>query len=385
MSYRCEAAGREGRGKKGCHDPRLRRGLPVTQNYGENLHEDHRSRFGCGVGNDRLPAPRRRRQSPTTRAVSVSRGTRSSRAPRLRVFLELQDGTDVSVNSDDDAIATRSATTPIPGHEARDWTFVKETEDGTSVAYALVSYNLSDSADYLMAGWVGGVPGAAVPGSGFLDLRAVRHRRRTGDRHDIASRPAGRRDGHLHGPGRRALCVRARQRLGRGRRFLRDRRVRGQGRAHRGLRRRHPDRLRRVHGRPRHPAASFRDIPWETRFATSGPWLPATSCISVPRPSTRDGTFEIEDVAVKHPDRTVTNSEGDWGGSLSNIPDENGNPRLAAGFTGAQFEESDGQRRHFLRNLRGPEPGRLIRRCPAIDMRTRNLFLAPCHCAARRR
>ena len=36
--------------------------------------------------------------------------------PRLRVFLTLDDGTDVSVNTVDDAVATRTAGTPIPGH-----------------------------------------------------------------------------------------------------------------------------------------------------------------------------------------------------------------------------------------------------------------------------
>lgn len=54
------------------------------------------------------------------------------------------------------------------------------------------------------------------------------------------------------------------------------------------------------------------------------------------------GTFENTDVTVRHPERTVTQSEGHWGGSLSNIPDPAGNPRLVAGFSGANFEESDG-------------------------------------------
>ena len=55
-----------------------------------------------------------------------------------------------------------------------------------------------------------------------------------------------------------------------------------------------------------------------------------------------DGTFESTGVTVSHPERTVARSEGHWGGSLSSIPDRAGNPRLAAGFSGAEFEESDG-------------------------------------------
>ena len=55
-----------------------------------------------------------------------------------------------------------------------------------------------------------------------------------------------------------------------------------------------------------------------------------------------DGTFEQAEVTVKHPERTVTHSEGHWGGTLSSIPDQEGNPRLVAGFSDAEFEESDG-------------------------------------------
>ena len=61
-----------------------------------------------------------------------------------------------------------------------------------------------------------------------------------------------------------------------------------------------------------------------------------------------DGTFEHDDVTVRHPERTVTQSEGSWGGSLSNIPDQDGNPRLAAGFSDAAFEESDGSLGSFF-------------------------------------
>ena len=55
-----------------------------------------------------------------------------------------------------------------------------------------------------------------------------------------------------------------------------------------------------------------------------------------------DGTFELPDVTVMHPERTITQSEGFWGGGFSNIPDSAGNPRLVAGFSDAEFEEADG-------------------------------------------
>lgn len=48
------------------------------------------------------------------------------------------------------------------------------------------------------------------------------------------------------------------------------------------------------------------------------------------------------------PERTVAQSEGHWGGSFSNIPDQAGNPRLAAGFSSVDFEESDGSAGAFF-------------------------------------
>ena len=65
-------------------------------------------------------------------------------------------------------------------------------------------------------------------------------------------------------------------------------------------------------------------------------------------PFNPDGTFEHTEVEVRHPKRAVTHSEGHWGGALSNIPDQAGNPRLVAGFSGAYFEESDGSAGAFF-------------------------------------
>ena len=77
------------------------------------------------------------------------RFTRTSEffGPSLRVFLQLEDGSEASVNTADDAIATGPGSTPIPGHQARDWTFVKDVKRGTSVIYALVSWDPDNPAD----------------------------------------------------------------------------------------------------------------------------------------------------------------------------------------------------------------------------------------------
>ena len=50
--------------------------------------------------------------------------------PRLRMFLTLKDGSRASVNTADDAVQTRRGVTPVPGHRARDWTFVKDVKAG---------------------------------------------------------------------------------------------------------------------------------------------------------------------------------------------------------------------------------------------------------------
>ncbi len=60
-----------------------------------------------------------------------------------------------------------------------------------------------------------------------------------------------------------------------------------------------------------------------------------------------DGTFRNTDVSVLHPDRIVTQSGGSWSGTLSNVPDDDGYPRLMAGKMGVEFQEADGSRGDF--------------------------------------
>ncbi len=55
-----------------------------------------------------------------------------------------------------------------------------------------------------------------------------------------------------------------------------------------------------------------------------------------------DGAFENAAVSVHHPERTVTQSQGVWGGQFSNVPDRDGNPRRVVGYGGVRFDEADG-------------------------------------------
>ena len=63
--------------------------------------------------------------------------------------------------------------------------------------------------------------------------------------------------------------------------------------------------------------------------------------------------FERDRVTVRHPERVVTHSEGDWGGAMSSRQDTDGKPRLVAGFSGAYFEESDSSKGEFFGSFLG--------------------------------
>lgn len=267
--------------------------------------------------------------------------------PRLRVFVTLEDGGEVSVNTADDAIDTRTGITPIPDHQARDWTFVKDAEDGTSVVYALVSWDPGDPADYLMAGWWAQFPGQHLPELSFRD--SIQYAIVDGPEIDPATPPelplqgqatyigqAGGLYAYVPGSdwgeheGAHVLdeyegvitlaadfatntlsgCIGCTGDL-----ITR--------RAHFGI----------FLGR------EIRDV----QAIAAGYELHFGETAINP-----DGTFEHTDVMVSHPERSVTQSEGHWGGSLSNISDRAGNPRLAAGFSSAEFEESDGSTGTFF-------------------------------------
>ena len=129
--------------------------------------------------------------------------------PRLRMFLTLKDGSRASVDTADDAVQTRPGVTPVPGHRARDWTFVKDVKAGTTVAHALVSWDPDDPDDYLMAGWVDTVPGSAFSRAGPRGVRPIRDRRRAGDRSRESAGAARDRGGDLHRQCRRGLCLRS--------------------------------------------------------------------------------------------------------------------------------------------------------------------------------
>ncbi|MDE0174190.1 MAG: hypothetical protein OYH76_17485 [Defluviicoccus sp.] len=77
--------------------------------------------------------------------------------------------------------------------------------------------------------------------------------------------------------------------------------------------------------------------------------LPADYEIRLGRtPFGANGIFEDSGIAVSHPERTVTETEGVWGGQFSNVPDPVGNPRRVVGLVDIRFAEADGSSGSFL-------------------------------------
>lgn len=279
-------------------------------------------------------------------SIDFARNTEFA-GPTLRVFLTLEDGREVSVNTTDDAVDSRSAATPIPGHRAREWTFVKDVEQGTSVAYALVSWDGDNPADYLMAGWWAEFPGQHLPVLSFRD--SIQYSIVDSPETDPSSPPdlpiegqatyVGQAGGLYTyeagtdwGENEGAFVIDEYEGVITITADFADATLGGcigcEGdivtrRAHFGIFL--GDELRDVQSL----AAGY-----ELHFGET--------------PLNPDGTFEHAGATVKHAERTVTEAEGDWGGTFSNIPDQAGNPRVVAGFSGAAFEESDGSAGKFL-------------------------------------
>jgi hypothetical protein len=188
--------------------------------------------------------------------------------PKLRVFLTLDDGREVSVNTTDDAVDSRSALTPIPGHQARDWTFIK---DGPEIDPATPpELPLAGQATYV--GQAGGLY-TYVPGSDWGEDAGAYV---IDEYEGVITITADFADATLSG------CIACTGDL-------------VTRRAHFGIFL--GDEVRDVRAIAAH---------YELHLGAT--------------PFNLDGTFEHVDVTVKHPERTITHSEGHWGGSLSNIP-----------------------------------------------------------------
>ena len=268
------------------------------------------------------------------------------RGPWLRVYLSLQDGREVSVNTEDDAVSTESEPSPIPGHQARNWFLVREEPEGTSYVYALASWDGDDPTDYLMGGWwaqfngehppdltYGNLEEYAILDGPEIDPSVLPELPDAGTATYIG--PAGGiywyapgetlEEGHFvldgweatvslmadFGSGTVSGCVGC---IG--------------------------DFVTRTAVVPALRGDVQADIADYELHLSAHPWR-------------EDGTFDGGDAEIRHPSRQIADTEGGWGASLSNRMDADGNSRLIAGFGSASFEEEDGSNGGFFGSFVG--------------------------------
>ena len=260
----------------------------------------------------------------------------------LRLFVNLEDGTETSVNTTDHVYDVQLGLTPVPGHQARAWTFLKITDDGTSVAHALVSWDPDDPADYLMAGWWAEFPGQKPllsfedPGVeliALIDGAALDHGvapQLPVDGTATYAGPAGGLYAYEFGSGwgedEGGFVIEEYQGTITLTADFEDGTLKGCIGCVGDL----------VAQRGHFGAFLGQELLDAQGIAKDYELHLATAIIR------EDGRFDRDRVTLKHPTRTVTLSDGYWGGSLSSRQDTDGNPRLVAGFSNVSFEESDG-------------------------------------------
>ena len=277
---------------------------------------------------------------PAENSIQLERNTEFD-GESLRFFVTLGDGTKVSVNTTDDVIEVLPGVTPVPGHQARVWTFLKATEDGTSLAHSLVSWDPDDPSDYLMAGWWAYFPDQQPPELSLRDSEQFAIIDGPELDHGVVPQLPVDGTATYAGPAGGLYAYQAGGDSGENEEDyvleeyqgtvtlavdFTDGTLKGcigcvgalvTERAHFGA----------ILGQELGDAQGVaRD--YELHLATA-----------IIR---EDGMFDRNRVTVRHPERTITLSEGFWGGALSSRQDTDGNPRLVAGFSGVYFEESDG-------------------------------------------
>ena len=288
--------------------------------------------------------------SPPDEAFRLARNTEYD-GEKLRLFVRWDDGLRLSVNTADDVYRTQPGITPMPGHQARTWTFLKVERGDTSIAHALLSANPDDPTDYLVFGWWAYFPGQTPPVSFGGDRRYAIIDGPELDHGFVPELPVDGSATYIGQAGGLYRYVRAVDEAEDIYEFVIDE---YQGtlnltadfadgtlkgcigcvgdlvtqRAHFGA----------ILGEELiDPGAAAKD--YELHLATA-----------IIRD---DGMFERDKVILKHPERTITLSEGWWAGAFSSRQDSEGDPRLVAGFNAVEFEESDGSFGEFFGSFLG--------------------------------
>ena len=283
--------------------------------------------------------------------IQLERNTEFDDA-NLRLFVSLDDGTEVSVNTTDDVYETLPGATPVPGHQAQAWTFLKVEKDDTSVAHALLSQNSANPEDYLVFGWWALFPDQHPP---ELSLKeSIQYALIDGPELDHGVVPQVPVDGTAtyvgqagglysyvlgsdHGENEGGFVIDEYQGVVALTADFTDGTLRGCIGCEGDL----------VTQRAHFGVFLGEDLIDEQGLSEDYEIHLATAIIR------EDGGFERERVTVRHPERTVTQSEGYWGGALSSRQDTDGNPRLVAGFNVVSFAEGDGAEGQFVGSFLG--------------------------------
>ncbi len=228
----------------------------------------------------------------------------------------------------------------LPGFSSRAWHLTDNADDGRTFAYALVSWNRDDPADYLSAGWWLHFP----PGVSFRN----RHDAETGvfmdgPELDLSNPP----DLPLEG---QAVYV------GTTGGVYRYQPVGGEFEEY--------EYSALINLTVDFPNATISgcvgcigDIETQRLYLyglLGWRWLPPAASPTDYQvhigatPVTANGTFEGMDVTVTHPERNVTESSGLWAGQFSNVPDADGHPRSVVGLNDVTFEEAGGAGGSFI-------------------------------------
>ena len=287
-------------------------------------------------------------------SITWERNSSFATEPRMEVFIRFEPG-DLgdndpgrreSVNSHDDAIASRPAETPIPDHQARDWVFLKETEHGTSLVYSVTSWDPDNPADYIMAGWWAEFPGQHLPD---LDIsEAVRYGIVDGPEIDARFPPDMPVEGHANYLGQTGGIYRTIPPGGTSEDI--------QTEEYQGTINLTADFAEGIIagcvgcvGDLVSRREYFNAILGEEQHFDPSHDIKDYQILLGAAPFRDNGTFESTDVEVRHPHHEETGHiYGVWGGSMSNKPDHDSNPRLASGFTVGVFEGHDGRRGSFV-------------------------------------
>ncbi|MCY3773462.1 MAG: hypothetical protein OXG98_15760 [Gemmatimonadetes bacterium] len=270
----------------------------------------------------------------------------------LRFFVRLDSGAVATVNTNDDVIEILPGATPMPGHRAQAYTFLKVKKEGTSLSHALLSWDPDNPADYLVFGWWAEFVGQHPPGLSLAD--AERWALVDGPELDHGIVPEVPVEGTATYLGQAGGLYRFVPGGEPGEDFENvvleeyqgtitltadffDGTVKGcigctgdivTRRAHFGVI------LGEEVDAPEGTAKDFE--------------LHLTSAII-----REDGHFVRYKVNLRHPERTITKSDGYWAGAFSSRQDTDGNPRLAAGFSYVDFEQSDGTEGEFYGSFLG--------------------------------